>query len=95
VKNIRAYFAALILNLIVGIRLYVARIAERVPVNIDSTTASLSRTAEKLDRAVRQQTLIMQREAAVQEASYDREDAAIAAASRAERVRNRISALLA
>jgi cell fate (sporulation/competence/biofilm development) regulator YmcA (YheA/YmcA/DUF963 family) len=37
----------------------------------------------------------MQREAAVQEASYDREDAAIAAASRAERVRNRISALLA
>lgn len=72
-----------------------AFIVDRVPVSIDRTIGGLESIVAKLNRAEAQQLARVQREAAIQEASYDREDAAVAAADRAARVRERVQALVA
>lgn len=68
---------------------------DRLPVSIDRTVSSLDRVSAKLARAEAQQFAAADREVALQNASYDREDAFRAAADRAGRVRARVKALVA
>ncbi|EQB10402.1 hypothetical protein [Novosphingobium lindaniclasticum] len=71
------------------------RLTEHLPVSIDRTVGGLDTIIAKLERAERQQRAIADAEVQVQEASYDREDAALVAAERAGRIRERVKALLA
>jgi hypothetical protein len=88
-------FATLLTLARTGIAYTADTIADMSPVCIDRTVASLDKVVVKLERAEAQQRAIADFEVRVQNASYDREDAAIDAADRAARVRKRVQALLA
>lgn len=79
----------------IRVRSISTKLADRMPVSVERTVASLNAVVTKLDRAVAQKRAAASFEADLQQASYDREDAANAAADHAERVRNRVKALLA
>jgi hypothetical protein len=99
IARIRSTVLAALLFAVAFLRNYrdriVAFVVSRVPVSIDRTIAGLEAISAKLTRAEVQQMAIVDREAAIQEASYNREDAATAAAARAARVRSRVEALVA
>ena len=99
IARIRSTLIAALLFVAAFLRNYRDRIVtfvvSRIPVSIDRTIGGLEAIVAKLNRAEAQQLYIVSREAAIQEASYDREDAASAAADRAARVRARVQALVA
>lgn len=97
-KTIRAFGARIAALALAFASLIVGRVIgflDTLPVSIDRTIGGLEKVVAKLDRAEAQQLAVADFEVSLQEASYDREDAAMTAAQRAARVRDRVKALLA
>jgi hypothetical protein len=98
IRNITARLRTLALTATLATMDFLAdvrdRILDRIPVSFDRTIDKLASVADALERLEFQQNERAKRELAIQNASYAREDAAIAKGNDAQAIRKRIDALL-